>query len=199
MSIELVIGPMFSGKTSELMRRVKRWTMAGKQCVVVRYLNDNRYTRQELISSHDQEFMAAVPATDPRLLLPTLLEADVIALDEAQFMAGIVELCDELANAGKTVIVAALDADYRREPFASIVALVAKAERVTKLDAICCCCYGAASFSRRIDATNSVLEDIGGAEKYVSCCRACFGKPISEMHLLRSQENVSRLRLLQSK
>ena len=92
-----------------------------------------------------------------------------------------------------------LDSDFRRQPFEEITQLVAKAERITKLQAVCFCCYELASYSRRIDASNTTVEDIGGSDKYVACCRACFNKPIEEMHLNRNKEYAERLKLLQSK
>ena len=100
---------------------------------------------------------------------------DVIGIDEGQFFPDLVDFCDEMANAGKIVIVAALDGDFRRKPFGSVLELVPLAESVTKLTAVCTSCFGTASFSKRI-VNDTAVECIGGADKYIAVCRACFHK-----------------------
>jgi thymidine kinase len=106
------------------------------------------------------------------------------------------EFCIAMAARGKMVIVAALDADYKQQPFAEICLLVAQAEHVEKLSSICFACHGNAYFSRRINAESTTLQLIGGADKYVASCRGCFTIPISPEHLHRIRDNAKRLELM---
>jgi thymidine kinase len=118
---------------------------------------------------------------------------DVIGIDEGQFYPDVVEMCEQFAAQGKKVIISALDGDFRRKPFGRILELVPMAESVVKLTSICTFCHGDAAFTRRI--TNETEQEvIGGAESYVSCCRACFDKPYdsNEMSPKMKQEETQR-------
>lgn len=200
-TIELIIGGMFSGKTTELFRRVKRYNMAGENAVIFRFSGDTRYTRENLASSHDLEQMAAIPVTLLWDAAGYAEKADVIAIDEGQFIPDLLTFAEHMANAGKRVIIAALDGDYQRQPFANsaIPALLCKAESVTKLNAICFCCKRDAAFTRRIDTTIVEQQDIGGADKYVASCRSCFEVPLTREIMDHYSANRRRLELLQSK
>lgn len=197
--IEYIDGPMFSGKTTELFRRVKRYTIANHRCVIGRYAKDTRYvsgTDRPLASSHDQEQMCALPLTDPWLQVDTLLEYDVIALDEAQFMGpDLVGFCEAAAERGKIVICSGLSSTHERKPWPQLAAVMPVAEQVTRLDAICWHCHGAAQFSRRMDATNTALEVIGGTDAYMASCRACWTVPFVQTDAHRAASE--RLRTLQ--
>lgn len=164
---------MFSGKTTELMRRMRRYTHAKKRCQVIKYSKDIRYDA-ECASTHDRQKCAAVGCTRLSELDPqSLMDVDVIGIDEGQFFPDCVEFADRWASQGKVVIVAALDATFERKPFGAILDLIPLAETVCKLNAVCMLCHREASFTKRIGSETAV-EVIGGADKYLSTCRACF-------------------------
>jgi thymidine kinase len=172
--IQVILGPMFSGKTTELIRRLKRYQFANHRCLIIKYQRDTRYDKEN-ISTHDHQTMSAVAC----LQLDTLLTGDlvdqfsVIGIDEGQFFPDTVEFTEQMANRGKTVIVAALDGSYQRRGFGDILNLIPLAESVIKLTAVCMICFEEASFTKRIGAEKQ-LEVIGGAEKYMAVCRRCY-------------------------
>jgi thymidine kinase len=173
MSVTLIIGCMFSGKTTELLRRLRNCEIAGQQIALYKYSGDTRYSHNGAVYSHTGQHQDGIPVgTFENITVD--LGIKVIGIDEGQFIGGLVEFCDREAGNGRHVIVSALDGDFRRDPFPSIAALVCKSERVIKLSAVCTLCKGSASFSRRLDSTVTVVEDIGGAAKYTAVCRACF-------------------------
>ncbi|MBK8046823.1 MAG: thymidine kinase [Anaerolineales bacterium] len=185
--IELVCGSMFSGKTEELLRRVRRVEIARKKLQIFKPAIDNRYGLVR-VASHSgiaREDAVIVGASAEIL---TLLQPDtqVVAIDEVQFFdAGIVAVCDELANRGLCVIVAGLDQDFRGEPFGPMPMLLARAERIDKLHAICVVCGSSASRTQRlINGRPARYDDpvilVGGSESYEARCRTCHevpGKP----------------------
>ncbi|NWI68661.1 KITH protein, partial [Todus mexicanus] len=156
------------GRT-ELMRRVRRFQLAQYRCLLVKYAKDTRYSTTG-VSTHDRR---AVPAALLKDVYQEALRCAVIGIDEGQFFPDIVEFCEMMANAGKTVIVAALDGTFQRKAFGSILNLVPLAESVVKLNAVCMECYREASYTKRLGAEREV-EVIGGADKYHSVCRACY-------------------------
>ncbi|NXS63787.1 KITH protein, partial [Brachypteracias leptosomus] len=167
--IQVIFGPMFSGKSTELMRRVRRFQLAQYRCLLVKYAKDTRYSTTG-VSTHDRR---ALPACRLKDVYQEALGAAVIGIDEGQFFPDTVEFCEMMANAGKTVIVAALDGTFQRKAFGSILNLVPLAESVVKLNAVCMECYREASYTKRLGAEREV-EVIGGADKYHSVCRACY-------------------------
>lgn len=173
MSITLIIGPMWSGKSSELFRRLKRAEIADQKTVLYKYINDTRYDSDcTIASSHDGIKHPGVPVSD--FSDEAIPDVDVIGIDEGQFIKGLAQFAVWAANAGKLVIIAGLDADYQMKPFPEIVNLVPLSERILKLHAVCFTCKQDASFTRRLDCAESALEVIGGADKYVSQCRKCY-------------------------
>eukprot|EP00299_Pterocystis_sp_00344_P011280 c5227_g1_i1.p1 GENE.c5227_g1_i1~~c5227_g1_i1.p1 ORF type:complete len:204 (-),score=43.61 c5227_g1_i1:72-629(-) len=176
--IELILGPMFSGKTTELLRRVRRHRFAQRRCVLVKYAKDDRYSNS-MLATHDQCFEAAFSCVNLRAIQSHLIDFEVIGIDEGQFFPDVVEFVDEMALAGKIVIVAALDGTFQRQPFGAILDLIPRAEDVIKLTAICHSCGADAPFSRRLGLETQV-EVIGGAEKYVAACRKCYLHPSPE-------------------
>ncbi len=177
--IEVICGSMFSGKTEELIRRVRRAQIARQKVQVFKPALDTRY-HQTAIASHSgarEEAIAVRDSADLRARLDP--EATVIAIDEVQFFdPGIVDLCSELANAGKRVICAGLDMDFRGEPFGPVPTLLAIAEQVDKLQAICAVCGGPASRSQRLINGEPAYEDdpvvlVGADEVYQARCRGC--------------------------
>ena len=170
--IQVIMGPMFSGKTTELLRRVKRFSIATYKCCLVKYENDTRYDL-ESIATHDNELANAYPCTCLADIYDKLMEHQVIGIDEGQFLPDLVENCEKLANQGKIVIVAALDGTFQRKPFGQILNLIPLAETVIKLKAVCMKCYSDACFTKRTVDSDKV-ELIGGADKYMAVCRACY-------------------------
>ncbi|XP_033976294.1 thymidine kinase, cytosolic isoform X1 [Trematomus bernacchii] len=171
--IQVIFGPMFSGKSTELMRRVRRFQIAQYNCLVIKYAKDTRYSDKGM-ATHDKNTMEAVPANILGDLRPQALQACVIGIDEGQFFSDTVEFCEEMANLGKIVIVAALDGTFQRKPFGNILNLIPLAESVVKLHAVCMQCYKEAAYTKRIGEEKEV-EVIGGTDKYQAVCRKCYG------------------------
>ena len=157
-----------------MIRRVRRYKIAGKTTVVIKYAADTRYS-VESCATHDKQFWEAISAMSLKDVYETALQYDVVAIDEGQFFPDIVEVADDLANRGKIVLVAALDATFQRRGFNDVLELVARAERVTKLSAVCHSCSGEASFSKRLGNEQDV-QLVGGIDKYIAVCRSCFFK-----------------------
>lgn len=171
--IQVIFGPMFSGKSTELMRRVRRFQVAQYNCLVVKYAKDTRYSESGM-ATHDKNTMDAVSANCLADVRPLALKACVIGIDEGQFFPDTVPFAEEMANLGKIIIVAALDGTFQRKAFGNILNLVPLAESVVKLHAVCMQCYKEAAYTKRIGAEKEV-EVIGGADKYQAVCRKCYG------------------------
>ncbi|XP_008945219.1 PREDICTED: thymidine kinase, cytosolic, partial [Merops nubicus] len=154
----------------------------------VKYAKDTRYGGTGL-STHDRSTMEALPACLLKDVYQEALGSAVIGIDEGQFFPDIVEFCATMANAGKTVIVAALDGTFQRKAFGSILNLVPLAESVVKLNAVCMECYREASYTKRLGAEREV-EVIGGADKYHSVCRACYFRKRPQQPGSENKENV---------
>jgi len=163
---------MFSGKTSELLRRIRRFTLAKRTCLVIKYNKDKRYSEDQM-STHDKQMWVAKSAGILSEIEESALDVDVIGIDEGQFFPDLAEFAEDWSNRGKIIIVAALDGTFQRKPFGNVLNLVPLAEEVTKLSAVCMMCYRAASFSKRIGSEMEV-ELIGGSDKYVAVCRYCY-------------------------
>ncbi len=172
--VEVVCGSMFSGKTEELLRRVKRARLARQPVQLFKPRLDDRYDAVKVVS-HEGMNADAMPVSDAKeLLARTLAETAVVGIDEVQFFdPGIVKVAQSLADRGVRVIAAGLDQDYRGEPFGPLAPLLAIAEYVTKLHAVCAQCGAHASRSQRLVASEGQLF-VGGAAAYEARCRACF-------------------------
>jgi thymidine kinase len=182
--IEVVAGVMFSGKSEELMRRVRRATIARKRVQVFKSHLDDRYAGLLAISSHDRRTIEAVPVdSSSQIMLRLDPTAHVIAIDEAQFLdAGVVNVASALADRGRRVILAGLDTDFRGEPFGPMPHLMAIAEVVDKLHAICVMCGSPASRNQRLIGGKPAPYDsptimVGAADSYEARCRACHVVP----------------------
>uniref|UniRef100_A0A8D8X9L9 Thymidine kinase n=1 Tax=Cacopsylla melanoneura TaxID=428564 RepID=A0A8D8X9L9_9HEMI len=169
--IQLILGPMFSGKTTELIRRIRRYEYANYRCMIVRYEKDVRYDDDQL-STHNREKIKAISAVALTTLIPMTSEIDVIAIDEGQFFPDIVSFAETMANSRKIILVAALDGTFERKGFTNILNLIPLAESVEKINAVCMSCFRDAAFTKRIGQEKEV-ELIGGSEKYMSVCREC--------------------------
>jgi thymidine kinase len=175
--IEVICGSMFAGKTQELIRRLRLAVLARQQVQVFKHKLDARYAREYLVS-HDQLRVPSVPIRRSEDLPPKLRPGtQVVGLDEAHFFdRRIVRVCRSLAEEGRRVIVAGLDMDYRGRPFAPMAQLMAQAEYVTKLQAICMVCGDPASLSQKVGEGRKRI-DVGHADKYEARCRRCFKAP----------------------
>ncbi|WP_236974359.1 thymidine kinase [Membranihabitans maritimus] len=171
--IEVVCGCMFSGKTEELLRRLKRAEIAQQNVVVFKPSFDKRYSMSE-VKSHDDSSRRSIMVESSEELVNECNKYEVFGVDEAQFFDdGIVDVVQELALRGKRVIIAGLDMDYRGEPFGPMPHLLAIAEYVTKLHAICQRCGSLATHSYRIDPSDSKIL-LGAKGEYEPRCRHCF-------------------------
>ena len=172
-NIEVVCGSMFSGKTEELIRRLKRAKIAKQRVEIFKPCIDTRYSDTEVVS-HDHSAIESTPVESSQNILLMAGDVDVIGIDEAQFFDhGLVEVCNTLANQGYRVIIAGLDMDFKGTPFGPMPALMAIADDVTKVHAICVRCGAPAYVSHRlVDGEKQVL--LGETDKYEPICRHCF-------------------------
>ena len=173
--IEVICGSMFSGKTEELLRRMKRAQFANQKLVLFKPIIDDRYHTENVVS-HQGSSLKAIPVNDSKEILDLWKNEKVVAIDEAQFFdEGIIDVCNELAKKGTRVILAGLDMDYKGVPFGPMPNLLSIAEYVTKVHAICVSCGNLAQYSHRTaNETGQVL--VGAVEKYQPLCRACYNK-----------------------
>ncbi len=177
--IEVVAGSMFSGKTEELIRRLKRAQIAKLNVEIFKPALDTRYSKTEIVS-HDSKTILSIPVKKSAQIIKKINDIDVVGIDEAQFFDdGIVQVCEKLANSGVRVIIAGLDMDFQGNPFGPMPQLLAKAEYVTKVHAICMKCGNLANFSHRISKSDSIIE-IGEKDKYEPLCRSCFNKEMKK-------------------
>ena len=172
--IEVICGPMFSGKSEELIRRLRRAEIARQRVQVFKPLVDDRFATDEIVS-HSAMRIDAERVPHARQILERLdARTQVVGIDEAQFFdERLVEVCERLANLGKRVVVAGLDQDFLGCPFEPIPQLLAKAEEITKTLAICVRCGNPANFTQRI-VENEERIVVGGASAYEARCRQCF-------------------------
>lgn len=177
--IEVICGGMFSGKTEELIRRARRAHIAGQNMVIVKPSLDNRYSESEVVSHNETTLPGLTVDTADQIILLTS-SAKVVCIDEAQFFDDrIVEVVNTLANDGKRVIIAGLDMDYEGRPFEPMPKLLAIAEYVTKLHAICAESGMMANFSQRV-VENDDMVLVGEKDAYEPRARHCFRPPVDE-------------------
>ena len=173
--IEVVCGSMFSGKTEELIRRMRRAKFAKQRVEIFKPAIDVRYSDDDVVS-HDHNVIPSTPVDTSTSILLLSSETDVVGIDEAQFFdEGLVAVCNELANRGVRVIVAGLDMDYKGQPFGPMPALCAIADEVTKVHAICVRCGSLAYVSHRLVANNKRVM-LGEQAEYEPLCRECYRK-----------------------
>jgi thymidine kinase len=172
---------MFSGKTEELIRRMKRAEFARQKVEIFKPAIDTRYSEEDVVS-HDQHSIPSTPIDSSSSILLLSSDIDVVGIDEAQFLDDrLPEVCNELANRGVRVIVAGLDMDFKGVPFGPMPALCAIADEVTKVHAICVRCGNLAYVSHRlVDNDKRVL--LGETNEYEPLCRECYQKALSEEH-----------------
>ncbi len=175
--IEVVCGSMFSGKTEELIRRMKRAQFAKMKVEIFKPAVDTRYHEVKVVS-HDSNEIHSTPVPSSSNILLLANEVDVVGIDEAQFFdMGLIQVCNQLAAQGVRVIVAGLDMDFRGEPFGPVPALMATAEYVTKVHAICMRCGHLANHSHRITGGDALVQ-LGEKDSYEPLCRECFNRAV---------------------
>lgn len=179
-TLEVICGSMFSGKSEELIRRIKRADLAKRKLVVFKHSFDNRYQTTEYIVSHNGNKIAAIAIEEPQIILNHIQhDTEVIGIDEIQFFEKeIVNIICQLVNQGKRVIVAGLDLDFKGMPFGAMPLLLAIADTVTKLHAICMHCGNDAHFTQRlVNGKPANFDDpiimVGAQEAYQARCRDC--------------------------
>jgi thymidine kinase len=174
-SIEVITGSMFSGKTEELIRRLRRAQFAGLKVEIFKPSLDKRYSETRVVS-HDEKSISSTPVENASSILLLAADCDVVGIDEAQFFDNsIVDVCNDLADAGIRILVAGLDMDFMGRPFGPMPALLAIAEYVTKVHAICTRCGNLAQYSfRKSEEEKQVL--LGEKDIYEPLCRRCYNR-----------------------
>jgi thymidine kinase len=171
--IEIIAGGMFSGKSEELIRRLRRAVIARQRVQVFKPVIDDRFATDEVVSRDDRRLKATGVANSGELRARVGIGVQVVGIDEVQFFdEGVVEVCMQLADAGIRVIAAGLDQDYKRRPFGPMPALLSVAEEVSKMHAVCVRCRGAAHYSQRVSGGDAQVEV--GDSSYEARCRACY-------------------------
>jgi thymidine kinase len=174
-SIEVIAGSMFSGKTEELIRRLRRAKIARQKVEIFKPAMDIRYSVAEVVS-HDENSIMSTPVENSGNIMLLTGDVDVIGIDEAQFFdPGLVDVCVTLANMGVRVIIAGLDMDFKGNPFGPIPGLMAVADHITKVHAICMQCGDVAQFSHRFSEADKLVL-LGEKDEYEPLCRTCYTK-----------------------
>ena len=177
--IEVICGSMFSGKTEELIRRLKRAEFANQKIIIFKPITDIRYSQNKVVS-HDSNEIESIPVANSKKILELSKDVDVVALDEAQFFDNeVVDVSNQLANTGKRVIIAGLDMDFEGNPFGPMPCLMAIAEFVTKVHAICTETGNLANYSHRI-SKNKDLVLLGEREEYQPLSKAAFKEKLKK-------------------
>ena len=173
--IEVITGSMFSGKTEELIRRLKRAKIARQKVEIFKPRIEVRYSEEEVVS-HDANAIQSTPVDSASNILLLVSEVEVVGIDEAQFFDdGLVDVCNQLAYGGIRVIIAGLDMDYRGIPFGPIPKLLSIAEYVTKVHAICVRCGTLANYTHRLSEDDKLIV-LGETDIYEPLCRGCYAK-----------------------
>jgi thymidine kinase len=178
-SIEVITGSMFSGKTEELIRRLRRSQFAGLKVEIFKPSLDNRYSENRVVS-HDEKSIISTPVDNSSSILLMTGDVDVVGIDEAQFFDNsIIDVCNKLADNGVRVIVAGLDMDFMGNPFGPVPALLSISEYITKVHAICMRCGSLAQYSFRKSEEAQVVV-LGEKDKYEPLCRECYNKALKK-------------------
>ena len=170
--IELILGPMFSGKSTRLIELMRKYVYKAKKTIMIKYFADQRYSDKSEVVTHDLIKYDSINCKILRDSFDKIKQYDVIGIDEGQFFADLVEVCEELALMGKIVLIAALNGDFRMEPFPVIQRIIPKSDKIKLLKAYCFNCHKDARFSLRIVQSNETVL-IGAGEAYKPACREC--------------------------
>jgi thymidine kinase len=175
--IEVICGPMFSGKSEELIRRVRRAEIARQRLQIFKHSLDARYDAANIVSHNRQSIPSLAVASAAEILATVAPETEIVAVDEGQFFAAdLIGVCEELANRGRRVVVAGLDLDYRGLAFGPMPEIMCRAEYVTKQLAICMVCGDPAGFTQRLTASHDQIQ-VGATGMYEARCRLHFEPP----------------------
>lgn len=193
---------MFSGKTSRMFLEGERLQRAGKSIIYLKSERDKRYSDDvSLTCTHAGDKMKSVTVLNDDLLnaIQECGEKEVVCIDEAQFMTNLVEFCEYMATKlGKHVIIAALDGDFKKDPFPNVAKLLSHCEKIKKLRSICVECGASASFTRKIAGSQDEIVEIGGTELYVPTCRKHHTGKLSDDTLPRMKQTNERIKLMKS-
>jgi thymidine kinase len=190
--IEVISGPMFSGKSEELIRRLRRAVIARKRVQVFKPSLDDRYSLDEIVSHGDMRMKSEVVESAADILNKLDWRTEVLGIDEANFLgAGLVEVATKLADSGKQVIISGLDTDYMGRPFPPIPDLLCLAESITKMLAICVRCGNPAKHTQRLVASDELIV-VGAAGAYEARCRRCFEPGVSRQEVLEFARPAAR-------
>ena len=203
--IELILGPMFSGKSTRLIEQMRKYVYKAKKTIMVKYYADQRYSEKSEVVTHDLVKYDSINCKLLRNSFEKLKQYDVIGIDEGQFFADLVEVCEELALMGKIILIAALNGDFRMEPFPVIQRIIAKSDKIKLLKAYCFNCHKDAKFSLRIVQSNETVL-IGAGEAYKPACREChvfFSKQREngnlDLNKIEAKDNKENLTPLKNK
>ncbi len=192
-TITLIIGPMFSGKTTEIQRRIRQASNEGQSSLLIKYTADTRYTIGDIVATHDGEQITSTLATQcygsirivqaMELKHVEVRDEKVICIDEGQFFPDLIEFCETMANLGHSVVVSALDSDFARRPFGKICEFIPKCDMVIKLKGMCMICnLSASAFSLRIIPSLESIH-IGSTESYRAVCRGCYFQNTNNLYI----------------
>ena len=170
--IELILGPMFSGKSTRLIETIRKCVYKNKKTIMIKFIGDQRYSKKSELVTHDLIKYDSINCKNLSDSFDTLKDYDIIGIDEGQFFPDLVEISEKLAHLNKTVIIAALNGDFRMEPFPVIAKIIPKADKIKLLKAYCFNCHRDAKFSLRIVQNNDTVL-IGAGEAYKPACREC--------------------------
>ena len=171
--IHLIIGPMFSGKSTRLIETVRKYS-SHKKTIFLKYANDKRFSETHIIT-HDKFKYDSLTCFHLKEKKETIKEYDVIGIDEGQFFDDLVSFCDELSEMGKIVVVAALSGDYKMKPFNNVSELISKADKIKLMKAFCFYCHKLAGFTMRTIKSDELFL-IGAGESYRPVCKSCYKK-----------------------
>jgi thymidine kinase len=185
--IEVVVGPMFSGKSEELIRRLRRAEIARQRVQIFKPEIDQRYAKNEIVSHSGLEIASELIRSGEQIIDRVAARTEVVGIDEAQFLGdSVVDACVKLADLGKRVIVAGLDTDFMGRPFEPMPRLLAVAEEITKLLAICMLCGNPAVHTQRLTASAELFE-VGAAGMYEARCRRCFEPMLAHQQIAKEE------------
>ena len=188
--IEVITGSMFSGKSEELIRRLRRAQIARQKVQIFKPLVDNRYGDDHIVSHSEMRIASENVQTSDEILQRVDADTEVVGIDEGQFFdAGLPAVCNKIAGGGKRVIVAGLDQDYLGRPFEPIPQLLAIAEYITKTHAICVVCGDAANYTQRLVASSERVL-VGASGMYEARCRRCFDPNLARVEAAVEKEKV---------
>ncbi len=189
--IEVIVGPMFSGKSEELIRRLRRAEIGKQRVQIFKPVIDQRYTKNGIVSHSGLEIASELVQSGSEVMARVAPRTEVVGIDEAQFLGdSVVDSCVKLADLGKRVIITGLDTDFMGRPFEPIPRLLAVAEEITKLLAICVRCGNPAVHTQRIVASEELIV-VGASGMYEARCRRCFEPQLAQQKIEEEKQRIT--------